>query len=111
VLGSDFPLNKVLSRSAFNAAIVAAVIALAGGFFALARFQTVESLLSAVPFVVTAAIPAAFFMRRSNYYAKRIYWHYTKLEKKGRYHGHRKTELAAKILRLTVYGFGISGAV
>src|SRR3989442_524297 len=111
VLGPDFPLNEVLSRSAFNAAMVAAIIALFGALFALARFETSGSFLVAGALVVLAIIPAAFFMRRSNNYAGKVYWRYSKSEEKGRFRGHRKVELTRRVLRVMTYGSWIAVSV
>ena len=110
VLGPTFTRNEVLSRSAHDAAAVAGVIAFAGAFFSIAKFQTVDSLILAAPLVVVAIVPAAIFLRRSNDYASKINWKYSLVEKKRRLHGHRKVELANKTLRVLAYATGITGA-
>jgi hypothetical protein len=107
ILGPAFPRNTVLSRSAFNALIVAGVIASAGGFLALLKFLSLWDLTILGPMTIVAA----FYMWRSNYYAARIDWHYELVEKGGPLHGHRRVELACRILSDLVLVFGIAGAV
>jgi hypothetical protein len=112
VLGPNFPLNQVLSRSAYNAATVAALIAGFGALFAIARFQLdVATLLVEISFALIAIIVASVFMRRSNQYARRVDWVHRIVKKNGRYYGHRRVELARRVLLGIDFVLVVPGAV
>jgi hypothetical protein len=56
-------------------------------------------------------IIAYIYMRKSNYYATRMHWHYELVEKRGPLYGHRRVMLTYRILNNAILVIALAGAV
>src|SRR5262249_2122267 len=61
--------------------------------------------------VLPGSVLAIIFMRKSNYFAKRVYWRYSIIEKQGRFRGHKRVEGLYRVLKYVEWGSFVGSVV